>query len=147
MSEDPSSGTALMPRGARLLLIYDGWCGVCTRTVEWVRRRDPAGRVWTLPNQVPGLKERVGLTRAQVDRAAWAIDRAGRRFAGAAAINRTLEELGGWRFVARLYRLPGIRQIEDLAYAVFAANRGRFARWGVVPACERPGAECLPEGE
>jgi predicted DCC family thiol-disulfide oxidoreductase YuxK len=147
MSKDAPSGKPLLPPGARLLLIYDGWCGVCTRTVEWVRRYDPAGRVAALPNQTPGLKERAGLTRTEVDRAAWVIDRAGRRLAGAAAINRTLEELGAWRLLARLYRLPGIRQLEDLAYALFAAHRGRFARWGSVPACERPGADCLPEGE
>lgn len=141
-----AEGGSLVPLGARLLLIYDGYCGICTRTVEWVRSRDLAGRIAALPNQTPGLAARTGFSRADVDRAAWAIDRAGRRFAGAAAINRSLYELPGWRFIARLYRLPGIRQIQDLGYRIFAGNRGRFARWGVVPTCEREGAACLPEG-
>ena len=96
-----------------------------------------------LPSQTRGLIEKAGLTRAEVDRAAWAIDRAGRRYTGAAAVNRTLAELGGWRHLARLYRLPVIRQLEDLGYRVFAANRGRFARWGAVPGCQRSGADCL----
>jgi predicted DCC family thiol-disulfide oxidoreductase YuxK len=102
--------------------------------------------VSALPSQTRGLIERAGLTRAQVDRAAWAIDRAGRRYAGAAAVNRTLAELRGWRCLAGLYRLPGVRQIEDLGYTLFAANRGRFARWGAVPGCQRPGADCVASG-
>ena len=112
-----------------------------------MRRRDPAGRVLALPNQSPGLLARTRLSRAEVDREAWVIDRAGRRYAGAAAINRTLAELGRWRPAARLYALPGIRQAEDLVYRWFAANRGRFARWGAVPACARPEVDCVPEHE
>ena len=111
-----------------------------------MRSRDPAGRVSALPSQTPGLAERAGLTRAQLDREAWAIDRDGRPFAGAAAINRALAELRGWRYAAALYRLPGVRQFEDWFYRWFAANRRRFARWGTVPACKRPGVACLPPG-
>lgn len=140
-----SSANPLVPDGAALLLIYDGWCGLCTRTADWVRSHDPRRRVAILPNQTPGLCERAGLTRAQVDEAAWVIDRRGRRYAGAAALNRTLEELGGWRTLSALYRLPGLHQLEDTVYRWFAANRGRFSRWGAVPGCARPGTECLPE--
>src|SRR5215207_2486819 len=100
---------SLLPPAARLLLVYDGYCGVCTRTVAWVRAHDPDRRVFALPNQLPGLRARVGLAKTEVDAAAWAIDRDGRRYPGAAAINRTLEELGGWRAVAVLYRLRPLR--------------------------------------
>lgn len=97
-----------------------------------------------LPNQTPGLRARLGLSRADVDRAAWAIARDGRRWAAAAAINRVLAELNGWpwRLLARLYPLPGVRQAEERFYAWFARNRGRFARWGVTPACARHGVAC-----
>jgi predicted DCC family thiol-disulfide oxidoreductase YuxK len=138
---------AFLPPGATLLLVYDGYCGVCTRTVAWVRAHDPSRRVFALPNQVPGLRARTGLTKHDVDAAVWAIDREGHRYPGAAAINRTLEELGGWRALAALYRLSPVRRLEDAAYHVFARNRGRFARWGLTPPCERPGVPCLPEGE
>ena len=114
--------------------------------MDWVRARDPAGRVLALPNQTPGILERTGLTRAQVDAAVWAIDRRGRRYAGAAAVNRTLRELGGWRRMAALYRLGPLRWCEDRAYAWFALHRGRFGRWGSTPACARPGVPCTPEG-
>ena len=127
---------------AEILLIFDGWCGVCTRCAEWVQRHDGTGRVLTLPSQTPGLLEETGLSRADVDREAWVITRDGRRYAGAAAINRTLAELGAWRFLAFAYAAPGLRWCEDRIYAWFARNRGRFARWGVIPACARPGVSC-----
>jgi predicted DCC family thiol-disulfide oxidoreductase YuxK len=148
MTDDAINPTQLAPllRGAHLLVIYDGWCGVCARTVRWLRRHDPDRRVRVLPNQAPGLRERIGLSKQQVDRSAWAIDPAGRYYEGAAAINRAFEELGRWRLLALPYRLPLIRHAEERFYHWFSANRGRLARWGITPTCERPHADCLPEG-
>jgi predicted DCC family thiol-disulfide oxidoreductase YuxK len=109
--------------------------------------RDPAGRVPALPNQTPGLKERLGLTRADVDREVWAVAADGALYAGAEAVNAVLRELGGgWRVVARVAALPGPYRIERQMYAWVARNRGRFARWGAAPACGRPGTMCDPEG-
>lgn len=109
----------------------------------WLRARDAAGRVLALPNQTPALIERAGLTRAQVDRAVWVIDRDGRRYAAARATNLVLAQLGGgWRWLARLYHLPPLGWAEELGYRWFARHRAHFARWGVTPACERPGVEC-----
>lgn len=131
--------------GMQLLVIYDGWCGVCTRAARWIHRHDRDRRVLLLPNQTPGARQLAGLSKREVDRAVWVIETTGRRYEGAAAINRTLEELGRWRHLAALYRLSPVRQVEDRLYGWFAANRSRFARWGITPACERPGVECLPE--
>jgi predicted DCC family thiol-disulfide oxidoreductase YuxK len=103
--------------------------------------------VLALPSQTPGVPERTGLSRADLSRAAWAIDRRGRGYAGAAALNRVLVELPPpWRWLAGLYRLPLAGAIEDAGYRWFAANRARFGRWGVMPACARPGVPCDPPG-
>ncbi len=108
-----------------------------------MRRRDAAGRVLVLPNQTPGVLDRYGLTRADVDRAAWSIDRQGKKHEGAAALNRVVGEFGGpWRLALLLYRVPPVKWAEDLAYRWLAAHRGRFARWGVTPECEQPGVRC-----
>ena len=109
---------------------------------RWVRHRVPAGRVLAVPNQSPGALERYGVTRAEADRAAWLIARDGRRFEGAAAINRALEEVPGWRGAASLYRLRPLAALEEAFYRWFARNRSRFARFGVTPECERPDAGC-----
>ncbi len=133
---------------ARLLVVFDGWCGVCTRAVEWVRAHDAAGRVRALPSQTPGLKERLGLSPAEAARTVWAVTRGGRRYAGAAAFAAVLRELeGGWALLARLYAVPPLAWLAERAYAWFARHRGRFARWGVLPACARAGARCEPDGE
>jgi predicted DCC family thiol-disulfide oxidoreductase YuxK len=107
---------------------------------RWVRRRDRAGRVQAIPNQQPGALERLGMTRAEADRAAWTVDAQGRRLEGAAAVNRVLAELGGpWRAVALFYRLRPAAAAEEALYRWFARHRSRFHRFGVTPECDDPG--------
>lgn len=144
-SGTPSLRPALPLTG--ILVVYDGWCGVCTRAVAWLKARDSAGQITAQPSQAPGLRDAVRLTKAQTDGAVWVLDASGRRFSGAAAVNRALWELGGgWCLLACAYRVPPMRWAERRAYHWFAAHRGRFARLGVTPTCERPGVTCLPEG-
>ncbi|MGH7765047.1 MAG: thiol-disulfide oxidoreductase DCC family protein [Candidatus Dormibacteraceae bacterium] len=116
---------------------------MCTRTARWVRRRDRAGRVLVVPNQAPGAMDRYGITREEADRSAWVVDRDGRRWEGAAAVNRVLVELGGApSALAKLYQARMIGAIEEAGYRWLARNRSRFNRFGVRPECEEPGAGC-----
>jgi predicted DCC family thiol-disulfide oxidoreductase YuxK len=110
---------------------------------RWVRRRDRAGRVLAVASQKRGALEGYGVTRAEADRAAWTVDRAGRRLEGAAAINRVLHELGGtWASLAALYRLQPVAAAEEALYRWFARRRSRFHRFGVKPECDEPGSDC-----
>jgi predicted DCC family thiol-disulfide oxidoreductase YuxK len=110
---------------------------------RWVRRRARAGRVLAIANQKRGVLERYGITREEADRSAWAIDRDGRRAAGAAATNRVLREIGGaWALLARAYQLRPVALLEEAAYRRFAGNRSRFARFGVRPECDDAGSDC-----
>jgi len=110
---------------------------------RWVRRRAPAGRVLALPNQSPGALERYGLTRPEADRAAWTVAPDGTRLEGAAALNAVLREIGGgWNMLAALYRLGPVGAAEEALYRWFAPRRFRFARFGVRPECDEPGAGC-----
>jgi predicted DCC family thiol-disulfide oxidoreductase YuxK len=100
--------------------------------------------VLALPSQARGVREQYGLTRAETDRAAWAITRDGRRLEGAPAVNAVLRELGGgWRILASALETAG--PLESGGYRWFARNRGRFARFGIAPECEDPAAECDPD--
>jgi predicted DCC family thiol-disulfide oxidoreductase YuxK len=110
---------------------------------RWVRRRDRAGRVLAIANQKRGVLERYGITREEADRAAWTIDRDGRRSGGAAAANRVMREIGGgWAVLARGYQLRPVAFVEEAAYRWFARNRSRFHRFGARPECDEPGSGC-----
>jgi predicted DCC family thiol-disulfide oxidoreductase YuxK len=64
------------------------------------------------------------MSREEVGRAVWAVDAGGRKFEAAAAVNRTLRELGGgWAVLASFYRFPPIRWIEDAYYKRVARRR------------------------
>ena len=145
-SPDPVALRALLGPHA-VLLVFDGWCGVCTRLVDWVRRRDADNRVLALPNQTPDLCAALGLSRAQVDRSIWAFDAQGCAYSAAAAMNRVLRELPRWRWLGRLLDLPPILRVVTPCYYGFGAHRHRFARFGTLPACARPGARCRPLGQ
>jgi len=108
----------------RVTLVYDGECEFCTRLAGWVKRRDGRGRVLVRASQEAGLIESLGLTRGEVDRAAWAVDEGGRRFEGAAAINRVLRALGGgWRLLGSLYLVPPAAWLENRYYRRVARKR------------------------
>ncbi len=99
-----------------------------------MRRRDKAGRVLVRPNQIPGLIDRYGLSRKDVDWEAWAVAPDGRKWGGAAAINQSLRELGGfWAWLASLYRLAPLRWIEDRGYRWVAGHRTWLSRWWGAP--------------
>ena len=96
-----------------------------------------------IASQRRGVESTYGLSRAQLDREAWAIEPGGRKYGGAAAINRALYELGGgWRVLALAYRVPLVKQPEDVFYRWFATHRSWFALWGVTPECEKDEANC-----
>jgi predicted DCC family thiol-disulfide oxidoreductase YuxK len=108
----------------RLVLVYDGECEFCTRLARWVEQRDRKDRVAVKPSQESGLTEALGLTRVEVGRAAWAVEPGGRKFEGAAAINRVLRELGGgWSLAASLYGVAPVRWVEDAYYRRVARRR------------------------
>ncbi len=92
---------------------------------------------------MPGIIENLGLPREQVDRDAWAVDREGRCYRGAAAINRVWSDLPHWHWLAGLYAFPALAWIGDRVYRWIAAHRALIAHFiSSVPACKRPGSAC-----
>jgi predicted DCC family thiol-disulfide oxidoreductase YuxK len=54
----------------------------------------------------------------------WVVEPGGRKFEGAAAISRTLRELGGgWAVLGSLYIIPPVRWLEDRYYQRVARRR------------------------
>jgi predicted DCC family thiol-disulfide oxidoreductase YuxK len=110
-----------------------------------IQALDRRRRVTAVPYQAPGIPERYGLTRAQCETAAWAFTEDGKRVAGAEAVNVALSAALGNPFLLWIYRLPGVRWLQDRFYEWVSRNRRLFR--GVTPYCKSYPQGCEPELE
>jgi predicted DCC family thiol-disulfide oxidoreductase YuxK len=124
---------------SQALLVFDGYCGFCTRAVETIARLDHHHRLEIRAWQQPGTLEQARLTREDVKTAAWLIHNR-RQYRGAAAINAALGLALGNPLLFGFYKIPGIQQLQDFAYALIANNRSSLR--GVRAFCKRPGSDC-----
>ena len=122
------------------LLLYDGTCGFCAASVQWVLRRDRRGTLLFAPLQgstaEPVLMLRPEL--AKVDSVVW-VGEGGEvltRSSAAFAVARYLG--GGYGVAARLGALIP-RPIRDGVYDLIAKHRHTIIRGD--PACMLPSAE------
>lgn len=121
----------------RPVLVFDGQCGFCTRSVLWLlpRFRRPVRAVPYQWADLPAL----GLTEAETRRYAWWIDEDGRRHRGHRAMARALLACRSpWPPLGRALLLPPpVSWLAAAAYRLIARYR-RFLP-GATPACRRPG--------
>ncbi|MBK6458569.1 MAG: DUF393 domain-containing protein [Gemmatimonadetes bacterium] len=121
-----------------LVLLYDGECGLCDRTVQWVLKRDREGSMRFAP-----LKSAVGreaLARlpglANVD-SVILVHREGAWIKSTAVLELLRYVGGAWAFATAGYLLP--RALRDWCYD-FVARR-RIAWFGRLDSCRLPSAE------
>lgn len=122
------------------ILVFDGACGFCTRTVLWLRRLDRGRRVEPVPYQRPGVLESARLTERQASTTIHWLGADGSWYSGAHAANAALSAALGTRLPLLLYRLT--RWPQERLYAVIAANRHRLP--GVTPHCTSHPQDCGP---
>ena len=117
------------------LLIFDGDCGFCTSSANWVARSWPPGPT-AVPWQHLGDDELtgLGLSTEQVREAAWWIDGSGRPFRGHRAMARCLSAGRGWKHVLGvLMEHPPLSWAGAAVYPVVVRYRHRLP--GGTPAC------------
>jgi acetyl esterase len=125
MTDSPSRTAA-----RRHVLVYDGECGVCLRSVRLLRGWDRGDRIEMAPFQSEGVMDRFPrIPEDEFREAVQLIAPDGRRWSGADAVERALALTPRGRPIAWLFRLPFARHIARRAYRWFARNRGRFARF------------------
>ncbi|TQN32978.1 putative DCC family thiol-disulfide oxidoreductase YuxK [Haloactinospora alba] len=116
------------------VLLYDGDCGFCTRSVR-LAARFPAD-VALLPWQAADVAA-LGTTESRARREVVFVDEYQRVHGGAAAVAALLRRCGpGWRVVGRALGAPGIRPLAERVYRLVADNRHRLP--GTTPACHLP---------
>jgi predicted DCC family thiol-disulfide oxidoreductase YuxK len=110
-----------------VIVLYDGDCGFCRRSVDWALRRDRDGRLTATPIQSPaGERLLADLTPEQRLRAVHVIDDEGRRSSGGAAVREVLNVLPSSRALARVVSVSP--RLTELGYRVVAGNRALFGR-------------------
>ena len=109
--------------GERATLIYDGSCGFCRDSVDWVRQRDRAGRIDYIPFQDAARVAPFAIP-VPILAAAMHVVRADRMvFSGADAAPEILRLLPRWRALAWVFALPGVLPVARRMYAWIAARR------------------------
>ena len=129
---------------APLIVVYDGRCGLCGRTMIWLRRMDVRRRLrfadftteWTeLQRAAPSLD------RDRCAEAMHLIDRRGRITTGFDAFRRLARAVPPLWPLLPLLHLPGIAPIGRRVYAYVAAHRSTTC---TVPRPGERGADAPP---
>jgi predicted DCC family thiol-disulfide oxidoreductase YuxK len=119
-------------------LLFDGDCGVCSWSVEWLKRMDRERRFIIEPYQMfaePELQG-FGISYADCDRALQVVTRRGRVYRGAFGVNYFLWRRFPWSLlVALIYAVPVLLLAELIGYRLVASNRHRISAWFGLKAC------------
>jgi predicted DCC family thiol-disulfide oxidoreductase YuxK len=103
-------------------------------------RVNRTGNLTTEPLQGTGAAERLGIPASRLLESVRWLDSSGAVYAGAEAANAALSAALGTKLPLMLYRLPGIRALEDAVYRWVADHRYRFP--GTTPYCESHPVAC-----
>jgi len=114
------------------LLLFDGDCGFCTSSVNWLAENLPVAPFAT-PYQWADLDE-YGLSTAEAAERVWYLTPT-HHYGGHLAVAALLRSQPGfgWRFTGRLLITPPISWTAALGYALVA--RFRYLLPGGTPAC------------
>jgi predicted DCC family thiol-disulfide oxidoreductase YuxK len=145
----PLKVSCLAELGDRLVVIFDGHCGLCNRTVRWLLRRDRRDQLRFVASEsemAAGLLARHGINSPDAESGPATIlavlnfgGPAERVLARSEAVLALLAELPRpWPAVAAaLGWIP--RPLRDLGYRLIA--RWRYRIWGRLESCPVPTAE------
>ena len=115
----------------RVIVFYDGTCGLCALSVQWCLRHDPAGRLWFAPLQGSTAAAFIGPIHED---SIVVLGPQGPKLRSDAVL-QIWRELGGpWRLLAGLGRIVP-RGLRDRLYRFVAARRKRW----IPEACALPG--------
>jgi predicted DCC family thiol-disulfide oxidoreductase YuxK len=109
-------------------LIYDGECGICQQAVTLVKRWDREHILRFVPFQDEAAVARFDITLPALAAAMHLILPDGRVYAGADAVPELLRLFPGKRWLAPLFRIPGVLPIARRIYAGIAARRRCLVR-------------------
>lgn len=112
-----------------ILIVYDGACAFCQRSIAAIRQRDRQGQFVYLPRQTPGLEERYPqLAVGDFETGMRLIEPDGTMHIGADAIHQIASRLPSLRWAAWMYHVPIVHAVTRRIYSWVAANRMKLSR-------------------
>jgi predicted DCC family thiol-disulfide oxidoreductase YuxK len=113
---------------------------MCTRSRDLLLKMNRTGDLDTEPLQGNAVAERLGVDESRLlDSVRW-LDSSGEVYSGAEAANAAVSAALGTRLPLLVYRIPGIRSLEDAVYRWVADHRYRFP--GTTPYCDSHPVTC-----
>ena len=131
----PSQNLANPAAAEHPVVFFDGVCGFCNYTVNWLMARDPERRLRFAPLQGTTAEQQLDRdVRTRLDTLVFIS--AGRTFTRTAAVSRMLMTLGGrWKLLGGLlWIIPW--PIRDLGYRIISKLRYRL--FGKYESCRLP---------
>jgi predicted DCC family thiol-disulfide oxidoreductase YuxK len=122
------------------VLFFDGACGMCTRSRDLLLKLNRTGDLKTEPLQRPGTAERLGIPPHRLMESVWWLDSSGTVYGGAEAVNAAVSAALGTGVPLLVYRLAGMRSLQEAIYRWVADHRYRFP--GTTPYCESHPVAC-----
>ena len=122
------------------VLFFDGACGMCTRSRDFLLKLNRTGDLETEPLQRAGTAERLEVSPEALMERIWWLDSSGQVYGGAEAANAAVSAALGTRFPLLVYRIPGMRSVQEAIYRWVADHRYRFP--GATPYCESHPVAC-----
>ena len=113
---------------SNLVVVYDGECRFCNWSVRRIKKLDRRCQFEYLPRQAPGVEERFPvLAESDFNTGLRLVDDRGVAV-GADAVYQIYRRMPPYNLIAWIYRVPLLRQLFRLGYALVARNRHRFGR-------------------
>lgn len=104
-----------------ITVFYDGKCGLCAREINYYRQIAPDGVFkWQDITESSSELNEQGISLAQGLRLLHIKDHHGQLHIGANAFIQIWKQIKYWKILGHIISLPGIRQLANLAYNLFA---------------------------
>ncbi|OGI63434.1 hypothetical protein A2818_00715 [Candidatus Nomurabacteria bacterium RIFCSPHIGHO2_01_FULL_40_12] len=102
-------------------IYYDGSCSMCTAIIGKIDGSSQKGNFNLKDITKASFPQ--NFTKEEVEKEIHVIDSDGKVYKNAEAMLEILEEYPRWEFLAKIGRLPVIRQLLPIGYKLIAANR------------------------
>ncbi len=113
----------------RAILIYDGDCPVCAKTIEWIGQNARREMFEMLPCQSDDVRERFpSMEQAVCMEAMQLVLSDGTVLSGEKALPEIVKRLKRYRAAADIFKLPGSEILSRAFYRWFADKRYHIAR-------------------